>query len=64
MGALSPALLLDMRRLATNAAALRRAYHAAADGHRAGMSATTVLCVRKGDQVVMIGDGQVTSASL
>lgn len=31
--------------------------------HASAMRATTVLCVRKGNTVVMIGDGQVTQGA-
>lgn len=39
-------------------------YHAGASSNEhVGMRGTTVLCVRKGDQVVMMADGQVTLGS-
>ncbi len=56
-------LLTTQRYLAINAEHLRESYRVAhpARKERTGMfKGTTVICVRRGEQVAMAGDGQVT----
>ena len=56
-------LTLGMNRIFNSSNLILKHYHPEAPKDPRFMYATTILCVRKGDKVVVIGDGQVTQGS-